>query len=452
MKLSHYQQIRNKLTINVRSFIFDLRKRLPFIGIPLTFAWRVFCALKFMVWKNFLELRIRLKYSTDKLDFNKICWIDPQKIEYYLDRRFNPWHNYSRVLKGDSDRPKKKFADLDVYQAFQQRFHEGKKWTETEFYHRVLNEISQGVRKWGCKNKQEWNERLQQIESLYHKIKKHGYKSRKDIHSSKGLIGKIEKPATILDDVSVIIDRDGQLLFIDGRHRLSIAKILNLPKIPFRIIARHKKWMDFRKELIFFAENYQSGELYQLLTHPDLQDIPFKHGGDRFELIKNNLSVSKGTLLDIGANLGYFCHKFEDEGFDCHALEENRKCVYFLNKLKKAENRKFKIIPKSVFEYNKKEDIVFDVVLALNIFHHFLEKKDTYLGLIQFLKRLKIKELIFEPHKLNEWGNRNLYKDYSPDEFVNFIIKNSCLDKAQFIGNAKDGRSLYKLTSKRSLS
>jgi len=36
--------------------------------------------------------------------------------------------------------------------------------------------------------------------------------------------------------------------------------------------------MDFRKNLIIFSKNYKSGKLDYQLTHPDLQDIPFKYG------------------------------------------------------------------------------------------------------------------------------------------------------------------------------
>ena len=236
-----YKNIRNKFIISTRQFIFDLNDKFPLIGYPLMAGWRVLCALKFMIWKKSLELRIRLKYSTDKLDLNKVCWTDPQKIQYCLEGEFNQWHSYSRVLEGDWNQSRKRFEDLDVYQAFKQRFEEGKRWEDTEFYHRVLNQISKGIRKWGCKSKKEWDRRIGEIESLYYQIKKNGYKLKEEVYFSEGWLRKIEKPAAILDDISVVIGREGQLLFVNGRHRLSIAKLLNLPKVPFRIIARHKK-------------------------------------------------------------------------------------------------------------------------------------------------------------------------------------------------------------------
>ena len=200
----------------------------------------------------------------------------------------------------------------------------------------------------------------------------------------------------------------------------------------------------FKKELIVFFEKEKA---YQPFLHPDFRDISFLRQGElRFKIIKKNISVSKGTLLDIGANLGYFCHKFEAEGFDCYALEENRMFCYFMEKLKKAENRKFKVIPQSIFEYNKNKELTFDVVLALSVFHNFLERKDLYFNLIKLLKRLKTKELFFETYLPNEFKPEAYYKNYTPDQFVNFIIQNSCFNKAKFIGASEEGRPLYKLT------
>ena len=211
-----------------------------------------------------------------------------------------------------------------------------------------------------------------------------------------------------------------------------------------------------RKELGIFFKGLKDKEFkmgnayqpYQPIVNSSLRDIPFlKEGEVRFKIIKENLSISKGTLLDIGANLGYFCHKFEDEGFDCYAVEANRTLCYFMEKLKKAEYKKFKVIPQSIFDYKRKEELVFDVVLALSVFHNFLLRKDTYFELIKLLKRLKAKELFLETYFFDpSQPPKNYYKNYTPEEFANFIIENSWFKKAEFIGRSEQGRPIYKLT------
>lgn len=238
---------------------------------------------------------------------------------------------------------------------------------------------------------------------------------------------------------------------IFGLHLAIVWKLLDdikfaIDKKRLQVRARSMSGSNqLKKELAIF---FEGDKAYQPLISSELQDIPFHRQKDyRFNLIKENLFTSKGTLLDIGANLGYFCHKFEDEGLDCYALEENRMLCYFMEKLKKAEEKRFKVIPQSIFEYKKNQELVFDVVLALSIFHHFLKSKDAYLNLVQLLKRLKAKELFFEPHLPQELQMKPFYRNYTPDQFVNFIIENSWFKKAQLLGQSPEGRPIYKLTS-----
>lgn len=218
-----------------------------------------------------------------------------------------------------------------------------------------------------------------------------------------------------------------------------------LEKIGFQLKARLRSGPNqLKKEiLVFFGDK----KAYQPLILPALSDIPYHRGSElRYGLIKENLGIKSGSLLDIGANLGYFCHKFEDEGFDCYALEENRVLCYFAEKIKKAARKKFKVIPQSIFEYQQNKDLAFDVILALSIFHNLLAREDLYFSLIKLLKRLKPKELFFETYLPSEFKEGKYYKNYAPEEFVDFIIKNSCLTKAELIGQSEDGRPLYKLT------
>lgn len=192
-----------------------------------------------------------------------------------------------------------------------------------------------------------------------------------------------------------------------------------------------------------YARRY-GGKVYQPITHPDLSDVPAIHKGERFELMRSNLHYHSGTLLDIGANLGYFCHRFEDEGFHCYAVESTSSLFAILDRLRVAERREFTAIHASVFDFWEKSD--FDVVLALNIFHHFLKTAETYELLIQFLKRLQTRVMFFEPHLDGEAQMQGAYRNLGETEFVRFIAQNTGLTRWEQIGRAKDGRAIYKLT------
>jgi hypothetical protein len=103
------------------------------------------------------------------------------------------------------------------------------------------------------------------------------------------------------------------------------------------------------------------------------------------------------------------------------------------------------VIPESIFQYQDIENLYFDVVLALNIFHHFLKDKSSYLELINLFKKLNMKEMYFQPHLPNEPQMKGAYRNYSEEKFVEFILQNSKLNKAKLIGTANDGRKIYKL-------
>ena len=379
----------------------------------------------------------QFKLKDITVDLNKTYMVNPKNI-IYAAKEFSITDDKGKVIGGNWDSPKnrKLFEEMQVYQAFYHHFVNDKKWSETGFYHRVLSEISDGKVKWGCKSKANLDMRFEKLDELYHFIKDNGYKTQKEVKSG-ALSGE--------DEVTVSIGRTGELLFTNGRHRLSIAKILGLKEIPVKITVRHLGWMNFRNQILAYAKDQQTGKVCQPLTHPDLVDIPPVYGDYRFEIIKSHLSIKQGTLLDLGSNWGYFCHKFEEVGFHCYAVESSPVNLYFLRKLREAENRTFEIIDKSIFEYQEKSD--FDVVLAPNFFHHFLKKRDLYFKLIELLKRLKMSELYFQTHRYDKNQMRGAYKNYSPEEFVDFVLENSCLDEAELIGE-EDGRQIYKLYRK----
>jgi len=389
-------------------------------------------------WKS---KKLLIKNGND-FDVDKLYWVNPKKIQYASLKEFDLFLYKGNIIGGNWDLLEKSFEELDVYIAFKERFIEGKKWETTVFYKRMLKEINQGKYLWGCKNQYDFNTRLKKLEELFETIKKNGYKSQQELQS------KSPNPKILDDEIAVNIGRHGDLLFNNGAHRLCIAKLLGIPKIPIKITVRHPQWIELRKQILLYAKDQQTGKIYQPITHIDLQDVLAFHETEisRFDIIKKNLTTTDGHLLDIGAHWGYFCHRFEELGFDCYAVENDHFNLYFLEKLRRAENKTFTIIPKSIFDYKELEHIDYNVVLALNIFHHFLKTEESYHNLIGLLHKLKVKEMFFEPPNPEEFKNMKVYKNYSEDEFVQFILKNSTLKKAQIIEIVQDGRKIFKLS------
>lgn len=277
-------QIFNKIQNKLRS--------MPSIRGLLILGYHFLYGEYFMIRKIILLSKYRLEYGA--LYFNKIYWINPKKIQYLSKIRDNKWYYYLRILEGDWDQANKTLKEIDLYQALKQRFQEGKEWEDTEYYQRGINLINTGIKTWHYNTKEKWDLRIEKTESLYYEIKKSGYKLKTEIPSSKIGFAKLDTRIK-LDEISVDIGRNGQLLSVHGKHRLIIAKLLDISKVPVIIIKRHKKWMDFRHNLIFYGRKNQIIKHSPVLNHPDLQSIPFKRGDIPYEIVRENISISKGT-------------------------------------------------------------------------------------------------------------------------------------------------------------
>lgn len=114
------------------------------------------------------------------------------------------------------------------------------------------------------------------MDELYKKIDREGFKPTEIMMNGdpKSAIKNGGDITEHLDNIMVDIGRDGQFLFVDGKHRLSIAKILDIDKIPANILVRHKEWQTVREEV---AQASSADELndrtYNYLQHPDIADI-----------------------------------------------------------------------------------------------------------------------------------------------------------------------------------
>jgi len=254
-------------------------------------------------------------------------------------------------------------------------------------------------------------------------------------------------------EIGVNIDRDGRYLFNDGAYALGVAKALRLPQVPVKVRVRHRQWMEFRNFMWSLSKgggaSTRAAHLYQNPVHPDLQDIPAAHScEDRFEAARHAVPRRGGLLLDIGANLGYFCHRFEELGYTCYAVEYEPLIARAADRIRIAEDKKFKVITGDLFAVADNEPLRgkhWEVVLAFNIFHHFLKHKALHDKLVAWLKDLSVDVMIFEPHRSGERQMGGAYANYDEPGFVDFILSNSMLQRSELVHRCGDGRPVYKL-------
>jgi hypothetical protein len=389
--------------------------------------------------------------SAPLYDIGKTYWIDPERVKLAQDFRVIDRLDSNQqpgtlahplpglIVGGNWDLEETiPLQEMHVWKAFQQRHVEHAPWEETAFYQLILSSINGGHALWKCTTREHLDARVRQIDLLFDEIRKNGYRTQDKLKSFPRSFGDD-------DEVHVHIGRHGDYILADGWQRLCIAKILKLDKVPVRVARRHSEWVELRRRILTYAAKQKLGKLYAPVLHPDLADMPAVHGRERMDIIRQHVKARSGRMLDIGAHWGYFCHCFEDLGFECTAVEADAENLYFLQKLRRADNKSFGVVKGSVLELDCAER--FEVVLALNIFHHFLKEEASFNQLIGLLKRLKTNVMFFEAHLPIESQMRGSFRNYAPDDFVDFVMRHGGFRSACQMGVAADGRLLFKLES-----
>lgn len=211
---------------------------------------------KWYQWRHSQELR---EYD-DSLRAFELYYVDPKRVRH-LTPRGRPsegtLNDIGSVIGGEWDLQRcesdehslfydNSIFDTLLYQAIEARYRCGRDWKETEFYHTVVDIVKEGKTEWhGCASIEDINRKCAYVDRLCDRIKKEGYKTQLELRDSRP---SLDEPFGYMNaylmEVAVDVTRDGELLLVDGRHRLYIAQMLDLDHIPVTIIVRHKKWME----------------------------------------------------------------------------------------------------------------------------------------------------------------------------------------------------------------
>lgn len=227
-------------------------------------------SLKYHYWSRNIRRQAAAETDADPL---KILWIEPTDIERctgtigsgpnkaHLDHNdaFPPEPSqFGSVAGGDWDLDGCAFKQLAVYAGLREWYTSENTWETTNFYRRHVNNIESHGVSFGCESSEGLLYRLKRTELLFHRIQKEGYKTQRELG------GKPHR------EIVVNIARDGEILFNGGgRHRLAIAKILEIEKIPVVVLVRHQQWQEVRDQVV------ERGHLPRKVatSHPDLHDI-----------------------------------------------------------------------------------------------------------------------------------------------------------------------------------
>jgi len=151
------------------------------------------------------------------------------------------------------------------YRAVEQRYVEGLSWKDTVLFQEYASYQPHKPLPKGARD-------LDELESIYEKR----YDSLFKVLKEKGFrpAGQGVRP------VYVCIDRGGEIYYtVDGNHRLAMAMVLGIQKIPVQVLRRHKDWQ-IRRDRI--CENLRLGQMLDPedgpLSHSDLRDLKGRCG------------------------------------------------------------------------------------------------------------------------------------------------------------------------------
>ena len=205
-----------------------------------------------------------------KIDPFEVHYLDPDSITTAItDITVHEWSTtegmISEVISGDWDKQTVRFRDGDIYRAISDRYENDKEWEETKFFRRIRTEIESGKTKWGCETVDEFEQRCEVIDELVEFIDEYGYLTQDQlcrVLREPNQVDSLPAPPS-LSEILVSVSRDGEYVFVDGRHRLAIAKTLDIEKVPVQVKARHEKWQQKRERII-------NDEEIKSKSHPDL--------------------------------------------------------------------------------------------------------------------------------------------------------------------------------------
>ncbi len=212
----------------------------------------------------------------------RIYEVDPEEITQAMEPFDGPKRMIAgKVLGGTWDEETRPFSELDgenhlaVYESFVDRFENGVPWEETPFYEALMREVQTGRGRWGCRSEDDVRSRCRAMDELYRTIESNGYRSQRALAESKVPPTERNRPEIwriINNEIAVNVGRSGELVFYDGRHRLAIAKILELESIPVVVLVRHRRWQRTR-DRIARKETSVDDLPVGLRTHPDVVDL-----------------------------------------------------------------------------------------------------------------------------------------------------------------------------------
>ncbi len=161
--------------------------------------------------------------------------VDPLSVRYM--KSGDEWPGYIRrwpflLCPGNWDVSEREHAPFRE-DLMRELFVEGRHYTETGVYRWLVRLLEEGghTRHWPCRSRQEIVTYFQNLQRLGQSIR------------DKGILPPSSDPTAPRNGITVRIARDGSILKCgEGTHRLAIARVLEIPRVPVVVDLIHTRW------------------------------------------------------------------------------------------------------------------------------------------------------------------------------------------------------------------
>lgn len=223
---------------------------------------------RYFKWKTYIRYKLqKWKYTFPSHPY-KIVEIEPRTITHRV-RHINDYDGLGQVIGGEwRTEP---LQELSTYTGLKQRFEQGKEWKNTDYIDHRAPFFEEGSYK-GYQDVDEFTQkRCSYLDDLYANIKENGY-TPNYYKSDQGFPNESTRKESYTHTLEplIAIGENGEIYIRDGKHRFTIASILDV-KIPTYVVARHEKWQAVRDSL--YQNNKKKTDYSHIEKHPDLEDL-----------------------------------------------------------------------------------------------------------------------------------------------------------------------------------
>lgn len=179
------------------------------------------------------------------------------------------------AVSGDWDRQAYPFESNNIYGMFTAHFERGVPWEDTEQFQALARQLEAGDAPGGLDAKEKTVERYREYlsywDQVYADMQRSGYKTQRELTAEDDFI---DRTPTVTAEINVFIGRSGEFICWLGKHRLTVAKLLDLDAVPVLVRVRHTEWEAVRAE-IAAAETVDelSPRAASNVDHPDVVDV-----------------------------------------------------------------------------------------------------------------------------------------------------------------------------------